>query len=60
MNYILQISGPSGSEKEALDPTEDPMAAYTEAIENAHYGDNITLYIEEDGALGVLESTTLT
>lgn len=60
MKHILQISGPSGSEKEVLDPAEDPMVAYEEAVENAHYGDTITLYIEEDGALGVLENTTLT
>ena len=42
MKHILQISGPSGSEKEVLDPTEDPMVAYEEAVENAHYGDTIT------------------
>lgn len=60
MKHVLEVKGPDGVEKEVLDPSEDPMVAYEETVEGAQYGETVTLYIEEDGALGVLENTTLT
>lgn len=59
MKYVLEVSGPSGNEKEFLEPGEDPMVAYDEALNDSQHGDTVTLYIEEDGALGILEREKL-